>query len=317
MQSMVARQGLDDAARRSQGRARSVMPSRCALASLAPRLGALLALLLVLTVLLARPGVARANPVNAEKLITDPTEEGWSGSLSTNFALSSGNVDRLTLGFSGGIQYWTLYPEGVGYRGKPVPAGARRFYRDRWVLITNAAFARVALRDVVNNGFAHTRYTRMWLPRLGSDVFAQAQHDEFKRLTLRTLGGLGFRVDPINRRVVQVWAGSGYMTELEHNRVDMGDPHPAKVVNHRWTSYAVIQLRPWDSVVGRNTTYIQPRFDDFGDFRVLEALQVETRSGLVALGVELELQYDSRPPVFSGVVPLDVFLTSYLRVGGG
>lgn len=300
--------------------ARLVLLARPARLALPVRLARFtrLARLALLALLLWWPSsVARANPVNAEKLITDPEDDGWSGSLSTSFALSAGNVDRLTLGFSGGLQYWTLYPEGVGYRGRPHPPGARRFFENRWVLITNAAFVRVAFNDVVNNGFAHTRYTRMWLPRLGSDFFAQAQYNEFKRLTLRALGGLGFRVDPVNRRLVQIWAGSGYMAELERNRVAVGDPHPAEVVNHRWTSYGVIQLRLWDSaVVGRNTTYIQPRFDDFSDFRLLEALQIETRTGVVALGVELELQYDSRPPVFSGVEPLDVFLTSYLKVGG-
>ncbi len=275
-------------------------------------------LVLCVVVMLGAPALANANPVNAEKLLTDPTEDGWSGSLSTTVALSSGNVDRLNVGFSGGIQYWTLYPEGVGYGDRPPPPGSRRFFKDRWVLITNGAFVRVALNEVVNNGFAHTRYTRMWRPRLGSDVFAQAQYNEFTRLSLRMLGGLGFRVDPINRHLVRVWGGSGYMAELERNRIDPADPHPAEVVNHRWTNYGVIQLRLWDStLVARNTTYIQPRFDDFLDFRLLESVQLETRSGPLAIGLEFELQYDNRPPVFSGVVPLDVFLGSYLRIGGG
>ncbi|MEM9453680.1 MAG: DUF481 domain-containing protein [Myxococcota bacterium] len=275
--------------------------------------------LAALALLVGGPAIAQANPVNAEKLLTDPEEGGWSGSLSTNFALSVGNVDRLSLGFSGGLQYWTLYPEGVGYRDRPAPSGARRFFRDRWVLITNAAFIRVGDNDVVNNGFAHTRYTRMWRPRVGSDFFAQSQYNEFKLLQQRSLGGLGIRVDPINQRAAQVWAGTGYMAEYERNNIDPAiDPHPARVVNHRWTSYAVLQLRLWDSAfVARNTTYFQPRFDDFADFRLLEALQMETRAGVVALGVEVELQYDNDPPVVSGVVPLDVFVINYLRIGGG
>lgn len=275
-------------------------------------------LVLVAAVLAWAPALARANPVNAEKLLSDPEEPGWSGSVSTNVALASGNVDRLNVGFSGSIQYWTLYPEGAGYRGHPAPEGARRFFRDRWVLITNGAFVRVALAEVVNNGFAHTRYTRMWLPRLGSEVFAQAQFNEFTRLNLRMLGGLGLRVDPINRRTLQVWAGTGYMIEHERIRVDEGDPHPSEVINHRWTSYMVEQLRIWDStLLARNTTYVQPRLDDFGDLRMIEAFQVEARTGPLALGLEFELQYDSRPPLFSGVVPLDVFLGSYVRIGGG
>lgn len=275
--------------------------------------------LVLLALWLGWPGSSRANPVNAEKLITDPEREGWSGSLSTSFALSAGNVDRLSLGFSGGLQYWTLYPEGVGYGDHAAPPGSRRFFRDRWLLITNAAFLRVRGNDVVNNGFAHTRYTRMWRPRVGSDFFVQSQYNEFKLLQLRSLGGLGLRVDPLNRKVVHAWAGTGYMAEYERYTFDPAtDPHPSRVVNHRWTSYGVIQLRLWESeLVTRSTTYYQPRLDDFSDFRLLEALQLEVRAGPVALGAELELQYDSDPPRASGVVPLDVFVSNYLRVGGG
>lgn len=272
----------------------------------------------VLLAVISWPSAAGANPVNAEKLLSDPSQGGFGGSFNANVALSTGNVDRLSLGAGGGLQYWTLHPEGVGYGRRPVPEGAARFFKDRWVLIANGQLVRVSLAEVVNSGFAHMRYTRMWLPRLGSDVFTQAQYNEFTRLSRRLLVGAGLRVDPVNRRRLQIWLGTGYMTEFERNRVEAGDPHPAQVVNHRWTSYGVVQAKLWDAaLVARSTTYAQPRLDDFTDIRVLQSLQLEARAGpVLALGLELEAQYDSRPPVFSGVEPLDVLLTSYVRVGG-
>jgi hypothetical protein len=284
---------------------------RSALAAVLPWLIAAAILLPIAT--------ARANPVNAEKLLNDPAEEGgFSGSFNTSFALSTGNVERLSLGVGGGLQYWTLHPEGAGHGDRPVPEGVPRFFKDRWVLITNGNFVRFALNEVVNSGFAHMRYTRMLLPRLGPDVFTQAQYNQFMRLNVRMLAGTGLRVDPIRRRRVQVWGGTGYMAELERYDVVAEDPHPAEVANHRWTSYGVLQVRLWEAaVVARSTTYAQPRFDDFRDFRVLESLQIEARAvPMLALGIELEVQYDSRPPLVSGVQPLDLFLTSYVRVGG-
>lgn len=272
---------------------------------------------LLFWLLAALPGHALASPINAEKLLDDPHAGGWSGSLSSSFAVSSGNIDRLDFSAGGGIQYWTLHPAGAGQRGRAAPVGAPPFFKDRWVLIANGAFVRFSLREVVNYGFAHTRYTRMWWPRLGSDVFAQAQYNELVLLRSRALVGAGVRVDPVNRRVLQVWGGSGYMAEREKNDTIPGDPHPSLVVNHRWTHYAVVQLRLWNAaIVARNTLYAQPRFDDFGDVRILESVQLEARATpVLALGVEFEAQHDSRPPLT--VQHTDLHVGSYLRVGVG
>lgn len=277
----------------------------------------ILASLLVCLLGLVLPGLALGSPINAEKLLDDPHGGGWSGSLQSSFALSRGNIDRLDFSAGGGIQYWTLHPAGAGYRGGRAPVGALPFFKDRWVLVANGAFVRFSLREVVNYGFAHMRYTRMWLPRLGSDVFAQAQYNELMLLRNRSLAGLGMRVDPVNRRVLQIWAGSGYMAERERNDTIPGDPHPARVVNHRWTSYGVVQLRLANAaIVARNTLYAQPRIDDFGDFRILESVQLEARATpVLAFGVEFEAQYDSRPPLT--VQRTDLHVGSYLRVGVG
>ena len=260
-------------------------------------------------------GTAWGSPVNAEKLTNDPVHGGFSGSLSSSFAFSRGNVDRLDLNAGGSIQYWTLHPEGVGYRGRPAPAGAPAFFKDRWLLVANSGFVRFSLREVVNYGFAHTRYTRMWLPRLGSDVFAQAQYNELMLLRNRLVTGVGLRVVPVNRRMLQIWAGTGAMVERERNDTVPGDPHPARLVNYRWTNYAVAQLRlAKGQLVARNTTYVQPRFDVLRDFRVLEAVQLEANvTPVLAFGVEFEAQYDSRPPLT--VLRTDLHVGSYLRVG--
>lgn len=260
-------------------------------------------------------GPALASPVNAERLRSDPGTDGWSGSLDVRAALARGNVERLDLGYGGGVQYLTHHPAGVGFGSRPTPVGAPPFFRDRWTLLVNGAFGQVADNTIVNRGFAHTRYTRMWIPRLGSDLFVQGQYDQITRLRSRVVGGVGLRVDAVHRRVIQIWAGTAYMPEYEVNDTVEGDPHPERVVNHRWTSYGSIQLVlfPEGQLMVRNTAYVQPRFDAFDDVRVLENLQLEAAvTPVLALGADFLLQYDSDPP--QEVVPLDMTLGSYLRL---
>ncbi len=263
----------------------------------------------------AASGRVHANPVNAEKMRGDADEPGWLASLDARFALARGNVDRLDLGYGGLLQYQTMYPDGVGFRGRPPPAGVEPFFRDRYLLLTDGAFTRVSDDNVTNRGFAHARYTRMFIPRLGLDVFVQEQFNEFTRLKARIVGGGGARADVIHRRLVQSWLGSGYMAEYELNDTVVGDPHPARVVNHRWTSYGVLQVELLaETLVFRNTAYAQPRFDDFTDVRVLDNAQIEARlaDGAFAFGIDFGVQFDSRPP--QEVVRTDLSLGSYLRL---
>jgi hypothetical protein len=269
----------------------------------------------IVAIVVLPSATAWGSPVNAEKLLNDPHEGGWSGSVSGSFSFSRGNVDRLDLNGGGSLQYWTLHPEGAGYRRRPAPAGAPPFFKDRWVLVANGGFVRFSLREVLNYGLAHMRYTRMWLPRLGSDAFMQAQYNELMLLRNRAVAGVGMRFDPVNERVIQVWGGTGAMVERERNDTIPGDPHPARLVNYRWTNYAVVQLRlAKQAIVVRNTVYAQPRFDAFHDFRILESVQLEANvTPVFAFGLEFEAQYDSRPPLT--VLRTDLHVGSYLRVG--
>lgn len=272
--------------------------------------------LLFLLLVVAAPSSARANPVNAEKLMSGPVHDGWKGGLESRISLSNGNVDRLDFATTGSLQFLTLYPEGAGHR-RPPPEGTPPFFRDRWVLITNGTFIRAGGKDITNKGFGHTRYTRMWIPRLGSDFFAQVQFNEFTRLRVRIIGGVGARVDPVRTHYFQLWGGSGYMIEYELNDTVDGDPHPAELVNHRWTNYVAMQLRLLqDRLLLQNTTYVQPLLTDFSDFRVLDAVQLEGRiADNLAMGFDFQVQYDSRPP--QEIVPLDLLLGSYLRLSFG
>lgn len=251
------------------------------------------------------PTLVWASPVNMERIASKPDTPGWSASLDFKGGLREGNIKRRDVSFGGGVQHRTFHPDLDTTR----PA----FFRDRWLLSSNITLARLNDKDITDNGFMHARYTRMVLPRLGPEVFIQAQYNAFTNLRARMLTGGGARFDLVHRNLVGIWGGTGYMVEYEINAVEAGDPHPSETVNHRWTSYLSTRFNVIDDqLLFGTTTYVQPRFDDFTDLRVQVGAQLEARVGPVfSLGADFEVRHDSRPP--RGIAQTDITLSSYLR----
>jgi len=271
--------------------------------------------LLVVVLALMVPSGASASPVNSEQLRPDLGTTGWSGLVDGRAALSRGNVDRLDLGWSSGVQSMRQYETGDVPNARP---GAPSLFRDRVLLLGDLALGRLAGNDYLDRGFAHARYTAMFHPRIGLTIFTQAQYDQFTRLRARFIAGAGPRAVLINRVHVQSWAATAAMAEYEVNATVPGDPHPARILAPRWTSYWTLQARTSDGagqggVLVRNTIYAQPRFDRPADIRVLENVQLEVSARpWLAMGLSFLLLYDSRPP--EQVQGLDLRLGSYLRV---
>lgn len=246
---------------------------------------------------LLTPALAAAQ-VNTEKLRKANREEGFSGHVDASFALRRGNVNLLRIGSGFRVQYETLHDkDGDGNRAS----------KDLVFIVGDLTFGEKIKSGIsdrfINNGFAATRWTRMWHPRVGSEVFAQAQFNEFIRLKSRGLGGLGVRAVVVESKVADVYVGSGYM--LEYERLDVpagcGDDATADCTedaNHRWTNYLAFSIKLLDGKLTlQNTAYAQPRFDRFSDYRLLSegALTVSVNS-LFSLGIALNLRYDSEPP---------------------
>lgn len=144
----------------------------------------------VLVLVAMRPASVRASPVNSEQLRPDLGSTGWSGLIDARAAVSRGNVDRLDLGWSSGVQYLHQHdPERIP-RARP---GAPSLFRDRFMLLADFALGRVSGSSFLDRGFTHARYTRMFIPRVGLTIFAQVQYDQILRLRARFVGGAGPR----------------------------------------------------------------------------------------------------------------------------
>lgn len=264
--------------------------------------------------LLASHASAQAN---AEILRANPLRDGVSGGIDASLALLRGNVELFDLGGAGRIQYQTLHPVPEGAplaEGEEAPPPPLPFFFQRVLLTASGRFAERAGVPFLDQAFAHARWTAMWHERVGTDVFAQVQHNEFQRLQLRFVTGGGLRVEIVHEPVFMMWGGSGYMFEHDRISVPTGAPDAAETFDHRWTSYLTMRLAVLESqLLFQNTVYYQPRFDDFADFRFLEELEVMSRVGAQFLfGATLTVLYDSQPP--TGVVPADLRLMSMLRL---
>lgn len=165
-----------------------------------------------------------------------------------------------------------------------------------------------------NAGFAHLRWTRMWLPRLGSELFVQAQYNEFILLEQRYVGGLGARLEVPLGKVGELALGTAYMLEFEDNAVPEDGPDQRQVLAHRWSSYLSLKAYLSDPAVSVvDTVYVQPRLTDFADYRVLNEAELSVAvTGALALVAGVYLRYDSQP--VTGVRKLDVTMENKLRL---
>ena len=161
--------------------------------------------------------------------------------------------------------------------------------------------------------FGHLRYNYQLLPRLVAEAFTQLQRDRFARLQLRVLAGGGLRIRYFNRKTVKLFQGTTPMYEYENLDQAPLDHHPATVSTARWSNYLNLRLQLTEETQFNATVYVQPRFDQWSDMRVLNqaALTVHLTEA-VRLVTEFRLNYDSRPP--DEVESLDLALQNGVEV---
>ena len=273
-----------------------------------PRLPVLFASLALLGVGLSSRGAAAQ--VNAEALRANPLKPGFSVNFDGSFALATGNVKLFDLQSTGRVQYQTLYP------APPVPEGETPplpFIRQRVLMAGSGRYSEANDKPVVSQSYLHMRWTGMWHPRVGTDVFVQHQYDRFFRLQRRSLAGAGLRVEIVHEPAFLWWGGTAYMLEYERINVQPGAPDAPETLSHRWTNYLTERLPLGDAVLLQSTTYFQPRFDDFTDYRVLEVLEGMGKvTDLLGFGLALTVLHDSAPP--TGVKNTDVRLTTNVHL---
>jgi len=217
--------------------------------------------------------------VNTENLRLQEPEPGFSGNFAMAIAGQSGNTEKSAASVGTRLTWYH----------KPVTN----------FIVFNYDYGKTSgVRDT-NKGFLHARHVRGITERRAWEAFAQAQKDEFTRLTYRGLLGGGARLvaykSADDRLELITGIGAFYSREKLDERAGTTDAGIDTLV--RGNFYFVVKYRLNDTVSLGSTTYYQPATSDFGDFRALEqaALHV-TLSDRLDLKISLDVAHDSRPP---------------------
>lgn len=231
--------------------------------------------------------------VNTERLRLDNDTSGLSGDARGDLVVRTGSVSLVLLGMGGRIDVATA--------------------RTLTFLVGSGNVAWQDGRRFSNEGLAHLRHSRVLAPWIRAEAFTQVDYNKSRKLDFRSLLGLGPRFELVRDSMFHLALGTAWM--LEHERYDLPDSasHPREVTSHRWSNYVSARLDPSDRLGVVLTTYAQPRFDDFGDIRVLADVRLAlTLTGQVALTNSFNARYDSRPP--DGVTDLDTTLRTGIAV---
>lgn len=253
-------------------------------------MGGVVAALLVMIALPARPVLGQ---INIERLRRTAADSGVSGMAGLNLTARTGNVELVLLNVEGRTD---------------VVSG-------RWLgfLVGNTDVGWQGGRRFSNAALLHARSN--WAVRSGVilETFAQIDYDKARLLTFRALAGAGPRVNVIDTPMWRLTLGTGYM--FEHEEVDLaaGAVHPRETNASRWTSYVTYRFAEGRRVTTAGTAYLQPRLGALADLRALGDFRLAVELvGAVSLVVTSRVRYDSRPP--DGVDRLDAALTTGLSV---
>jgi hypothetical protein len=167
-----------------------------------------------------------------------------------------------------------------------------RNLRSYWLLLGNAAFSKLRNQDIENTFFLHLRFNHKLGKKLRWEAFTQIQGNLPIGIRQRYLTGTGPRIKLLDRQHLHLFVGSLYMLEFE--RASNG----INTFAHRNSSYLSLSLDiPAIKAELISTTYYQPLFANFADFRVLTENRLDfhiTKNFKVQ--TSFRYFYDSRPP---------------------
>lgn len=235
--------------------------------------------LVALVALLASPRAAAAQIVNVQgALAKPPAKDGLTGELTAKVSWREGNNPIIDVGGIGSVVFrhrcWLGLALARGEYGK-----------SRGVTLTRKTFEHVRGRRTLSQ---HWRW----------EAFGQHEYDQFRRLSLRAVAGTGPAIQVLDRERVGLLVGASYLLEYERldrreGTVDAG----SRTFSHRASVYVTGHEDPKADVSIVQTIYVQPRFADPTDLRLLGELAVQHKlTTHLALKDSLTVAYDSSPP---------------------
>jgi hypothetical protein len=218
------------------------------------------------------PATSLAGIVNVLPQFMDNNEDGFQLKLATSIEWKQGNENILEMD-------GTLF-------------SAYRVDKHSFYLTLSGEFE----RDLTCNTMEHLRYRYSVSDLLDIESFIQHEFDEYKALKTRTLIGAGPRLNFKPAEWLNIAIGTAYMFEYQLIDQESAVDSPHEFA-HRWSNYlqGVFNIAEYAKL--HHTTFVQPCFDCFEDFRVLDenALVLKVNDWL-NVAISVRFSYDSRPP---------------------
>jgi hypothetical protein len=248
--------------------------------------------LLLLAVLLTAP-LAQAQISNIQALFPRDAPEGLSGGVELSGDWRTGSVELLVArGLL--LGQWRSGPHTLlaAVRGEYGFAGERR---------------------IISKVLEHVRYRHQLTSWLSAEALAQHEYDEFRRLQLRAITGVGVRLAPWHTEQAALFLGVTPLLEHERLRPDEAPDAGLRRTVLRLSSYLLAQVELMENVSLVESFYIQPRVDRLSNLRILNETQLAVRpNARLTFSIGFTLAYDSLPP--ANVPEVDTQLRTALGV---
>lgn len=223
----------------------------------------------------------KAQVVNIESERIQSDSSGFLGSIAANFSIASNAKTAIVLDAIAQVEY--------------------KSEKDLYLLLGNYGFVSGDDEAFFNSAFLHFRYNRKVGRVLRWEAFTQVQFNKISLIDFRYLLGTGPRFKIYSNKIIQLYAASLAMFEYEEDDIAENRYHR----DIRSSSYISFTLTPNAMVKCISTTYYQPLFSDFNDFRVLNEETVDVNvSKKFTIEPKFSFLHDSRPVP---TVPHDIY----------
>jgi putative salt-induced outer membrane protein YdiY len=216
--------------------------------------------------------------VSMESVHLGKPPEGFSGAFDLSFDADYGNTEESSV--STGIKLQNTREQRINF------------------VIANYEYGESSGSKTKNKSFVHYRHIYQQQTDRALEGFAQLSSNEFTRLNLRALAGGGIRLSLgkiTDKRAFLLGLGAFFEREDLDTDAALGEEDTSETV--RGSVYFVMKFHFNDNVSLVSSTYLQPDFGHFSDFRAIEDLSLASKlTERLALKIGLFIGHDSEPP---------------------
>ena len=167
------------------------------------------------------------------------------------------------------------------------------FEKNLVLFVNDIDFKEVNNKKLISKGTQHLRYNYRFKPKFAWEIFVQSQYDEISAIDFRGLIGSGPRLTVRKSKNYQFFTGILSMYEYEEIENEL---EQAFNRDFRNSSYFSFSLFPKDNIAIVSTTYYQPLYKDFSDYRISNDTSIAlTIYKNLAFKVHFTYLFDKKP----------------------